>query len=104
MRRTSARPQLQSSTTFATGQENSRREEYHRAMSSLAAAVPDDRSTLCEGCGYTLDGLPPNSNCPECGRPVAESTIADQRRAPAWETHPSVGNFVAVTLHVLLRP
>jgi len=31
------------------------------------------RRPRCEGCGYPIVGLPTSSNCPECGRAVAES-------------------------------
>src|SRR3982750_2622659 len=54
-------------------------------MSRTAADVPAPTSILCEGCGYTLDGLPSTSNCPECGKPIAESIGENRRRPPAWE-------------------
>jgi hypothetical protein len=54
-------------------------------MSRTAADVPAPTSILCENCGYTLDGLPTNSNCPECGKPIAESIGDDRRRPPPWE-------------------
>jgi hypothetical protein len=75
-------------------------------MSRTAADVPADDAILCEGCGYQLDGLPLHSNCPECGKPIAESTGADGRRPPAWEASPgpAVGRFVRSTALVIVRP
>ena len=63
--------------------------------------VPAESDILCEGCGYTLNGLPEDGRCPECGKPVAESIDA-ARTAPAWE-HPEVHRpaaFVATTAAV----
>lgn len=54
-------------------------------MSRVAPIVPADTDLLCEGCGYTLTGLPEGGNCPECGRPVNDSR-GWGRGAPAWET------------------
>jgi hypothetical protein len=76
------------------------------ATASAAADVPADTAILCEGCGYTLDGLPLHSNCPECGKPIAESTSDDNRRPPAWEAgadHP-LRRFVSSSWQVLIRP
>ncbi len=64
---------------------------------------PDLSDTLCEACGYRLNGLPENGNCPECGQPVADSTIASPRRDPMWETSPRTGLFHTLK-QVLLRP
>jgi|GEM_PF-6854504 len=33
----------------------------------------EPRMPICEACGYVLVGLPLESNCPECGRPVGDS-------------------------------
>jgi len=46
--------------------------------------VPAESDWLCEGCGYTLNGLPPGGNCPECGKPTSESA-ANLRSLPLWE-------------------
>ena len=54
-------------------------------MSRVAPVVPAETDLLCEGCGYVLNGLPIASNCPECGRPIAESTGETNRRPTAWE-------------------
>jgi len=43
------------------------------------------RTPRCEKCGYAIVGLPVTTNCPECGRPVAES-LPDRRTAPALAT------------------
>lgn len=55
-------------------------------MPPVAAAsdVPAEHDTLCEGCGYRLNGLPDDSNCPECGKPIAQS-LGSARQATRWE-------------------
>lgn len=62
-------------------------------MPLVADILPADTDLLCERCGYRLNGLPDSGNCPECGTPVADSTIASPRRLPAWED-PSVGSVL----------
>src|SRR4051794_15483623 len=71
-----------------------------------ATIPPAEQDLLCEGCGYTLNGLPDHSNCPECGKPIAESTGVGRREPPAWETatRARVGAFLTTSAHVLFRP
>ena len=68
--------------------------------------VPGPDDLLCERCGYLLNGLPPDTNCPECGEPVADSTIHSPRRPPPWESgrDRGVGRFQATALSVLRSP
>jgi hypothetical protein len=76
-------------------------------MSRVAATIPPaEQDLLCEGCGYTLNGLPDQSNCPECGKPIAESTGVGRREPPAWELaqRSRVGAFLTTSAHVLFRP
>lgn len=75
-------------------------------MPRVAADVPADSSILCEGCGYTLDGLPTGANCPECGKPVIESTTGDGRHPSGWERGSSYRfeRLVSTTCEVIFRP
>lgn len=73
-------------------------------MSRVAPIVPAESDILCEGCGYTLNGLPEDGRCPECGKPLAESIDA-ARTAPAWE-HSEVHRpaaFVRTTAAVVFK-
>lgn len=69
-------------------------------------SVPEPDDLLCEKCGYLLNGLPPEGHCPECGRPVAESTVASPRRPTAWEAGRDrpVARFQFTALSVLRGP
>jgi len=68
--------------------------------------VPASTDILCESCGYTLNGLPDDGNCPECGNPVAYSTTAAPRHLPAWEIdtlRPS-DRFIRTAREVIFHP
>lgn len=66
--------------------------------------VPAESDLLCEGCGYTLNGLPREGNCPECGRPIVQS-IGEHRVLPVWEsTSSKFRAFFSTTLKVIFRP
>ncbi|HEV2688714.1 MAG TPA: hypothetical protein VGV35_09175 [Bryobacteraceae bacterium] len=53
-------------------------------MTASLTSIPAESDFLCEGCGYRLNGLPPGSCCPECGKPSAESSPT-LRGASTWE-------------------
>jgi hypothetical protein len=74
-------------------------------MSRIAPSVPAESDILCESCGYTLNGLPRSGNCPECGKPIADSAAA-RRTPPAWEIPGirPIRAFVSTTFEVLFRP
>lgn len=77
-------------------------------MPRVAPAVPAESDLLCESCGYTLNGLPDDGRCPECGTAVADSA-PETRRPTAWERRrsagsPSAGAFWADTAGVVFRP
>lgn len=66
--------------------------------------VPAESDLLCEACGYTLNGLPADCNCPECGVPVARSVEHDGRGWTGFEQRPGASSFIATTFAVLARP
>jgi hypothetical protein len=58
---------------------------------------------LCEGCGYVLNGLPPDSRCPECGKPIDES-VGHDRITPSLESDRKTAEFFRTTMEVIFRP
>lgn len=60
-------------------------------------------SLLCESCGYTLDNLPVEARCPECGRPVASSR-PEARPGSPWQRRPGPISWVATNGAALRRP
>ena len=75
-------------------------------MSRVAATIPAENDLLCEGCGYTLNGLPDDSQCPECGKPIAESTGVGRREPPVWESarERRFAALLSTSAEVLFRP
>ncbi len=58
---------------------------------------------LCESCGYTLDGLPGDGACPECGRAISLSGPAARPGSP-WQGTRSIRSWVETNYLMLRRP
>ena len=74
----------------------------------MATQAPAETDILCETCGYTLNGLPTSSNCPECGSPI-DLSISQQWRTPTlWENQndprPRWRRFLITTAQIIFRP
>ncbi|MEQ8769905.1 MAG: hypothetical protein RIB60_05290 [Phycisphaerales bacterium] len=63
----------------------------------------DEYTLLCERCGYVVEGLDPAGNCPECGKPIAES-LPERRVGTAWQRSPSLGSAALTGIQTLLTP
>ena len=46
--------------------------------------APDEFTLLCERCGYEIESLPREEECPECGKPIAES-LPERRTGTPWQ-------------------
>jgi hypothetical protein len=72
-------------------------------MTQAVTVIPAETDLLCEGCGYTLNGLPTGGNCPECGRPI-EQSLGTHRQYTEFETSPSVRTFFRTSWRALVHP
>ncbi|HEY1628568.1 MAG TPA: hypothetical protein VGF52_01845 [Tepidisphaeraceae bacterium] len=72
-------------------------------MPRVAPIVPSESDLLCEGCGYTLKGLPLDGNCPECGKPIAQS-VGEHRHPSEFEQSPNPKTFLRTTANVIFHP
>ena len=70
--------------------------------------APTETDILCENCGYMLNGLPANGNCPECGSPVEVSIAERFRKTPLWEdsedSRPRWLRFLITTGQIIFKP
>ena len=67
-----------------------------------APGTPADQRLLCEWCGYDVGKSPADSNCPECGYPVAMTR--GSRTGTAWQNHPTWTSFLSTGWQVLRHP
>jgi hypothetical protein len=67
------------------------------------ASIPAESDLLCETCGYVIQGLPLEGNCPECGVPIERSLPAN-RDGSAWQRRPSIGTWISTNYSMLRRP
>jgi hypothetical protein len=65
--------------------------------------VVDERTLLCEDCGYDLSGLALDADCSECGRPVRASHPASRPGSP-WQISPGLSGWLSTNLAVVRSP
>lgn len=64
---------------------------------------PHPSTLLCEGCGYSIEGLPTTGACPECGRAIA-SSLPERRLGSPWQRGPSLRSWWQTSLGLLRAP
>lgn len=67
------------------------------------ASWRDEFELLCERCGYSIEGLPASTNCPECAEPVAAS-LPESRPGSAWQRSRGAAAWGRTVLDLLRRP
>jgi hypothetical protein len=74
----------------------------------MPTQAPEETDLLCENCGYMLNGLPADGNCPECGSTIDLSVSERFRQPSAWESRtdrrPRWLRFLATSRDIILRP
>ena len=59
--------------------------------------------SLCENCGYQLQGLKIDQTCPECGDPINNSTPSHRPGLP-WQNKISVNTWWSTCAQMLIKP
>jgi hypothetical protein len=62
-----------------------------RAVGAPREVAPPDHKRQCDRCGYSLIGTAADGNCPECGRPVADSIGPQARSTHDWKNRKTLG-------------
>ena len=63
----------------------------------------DEYTLLCEKCGYVIEGLETNGNCPECGKPIAES-LPERRVGTPWQQSRGLWSLLRTWYRVIRHP
>ncbi len=59
--------------------------------------------SLCETCGYRLQGLPPEGNCPECGTAI-QASHPDHRPGLLWQQRQTLRTWWTTNWCVMMHP
>lgn len=89
-------------------QEHGKEGRFLRSPLSYHPTMPDrpwkdEYTLLCEKCGYVIEGLDLAGNCPECGKPIAES-LPERRVGTPWQQSPGVWSLVRTWWMTLRHP
>lgn len=66
-------------------------------------SIVSESTLLCESCGYVLEGLSFQGNCPECGAPIAHS-LPERRVGSEWQKRASLRAWLRTSWSALTRP
>ncbi len=71
----------------------------------MARSTPwdDEYTLLCERCGYVIEGLPTDGDCPECGKPISES-LPERRIGTPWQRKSTKFGYAATLVRTARAP
>lgn len=63
----------------------------------------DEFTLLCEKCGYVIEGLARDGQCPECGKPVLES-LPERRTREPWHQIRPLSQQIGSAVRTIMNP
>jgi predicted RNA-binding Zn-ribbon protein involved in translation (DUF1610 family) len=69
----------------------------------IDSTTMDRHTLLCESCGYQIEDLPPEGNCPECGLAIAHS-LPQRRAGSPWQQRPGLFSWARTGWLVMRHP